>query len=169
MRSLLFVVILLISLLPSAAQAEKIRVASISFRPQKLGLSQNADRLEALFREAAAQGAQLALAPEGALDGYVINEINAGHLTVEALDAVALEIDSPMIQRFQALAKELGLCLAFGFVERIGDAPLKGGLLFRRACCLWGAFNGTAGQTARDHYCGLVCFVCFRGTKFTLY
>ena len=121
MRSLLFVVILLISLLPSAAQAETIRVASISFRPQKLGLSQNADRLEALFREAATQGAQLALAPEGALDGYVINEINAGHLTVEALDAVALEIDSPMIQRFQALAKELGLCLAFGFVERIGD------------------------------------------------
>ena len=47
MRSLLFVVILLISLLPSAAQAETIRVASISFRPQKLGLSQKevADKL----------------------------------------------------------------------------------------------------------------------------
>ena len=38
---MLHTLFLLISLLPSAAQAETIRVASISFRPQKLGLSQN--------------------------------------------------------------------------------------------------------------------------------
>ena len=46
---------------------QDVRVAAVSFVPEKFQLQQNADRLEEMFRKAAADGAQLALAPEGIL------------------------------------------------------------------------------------------------------
>ena len=54
------------------AAGQRVRVAAISFVPVKLDLAGNADRLEQAFRQAAAGGAKLAVAPEGALDGYAI-------------------------------------------------------------------------------------------------
>ena len=54
---------------------ERVDVAAISLVPEKFGLEQNADRLEAMFRRAADGGAQLALAPEGVLEGYVVMDI----------------------------------------------------------------------------------------------
>ena len=99
-----------------------IRVAAVSFVPKKFHLEANADKLEAKFREAARQGAQLAVAPEGILEGYVVNEIIAGEADAEQMKNVALEIDSPMIKRFRSLAKELDMCVVFGFAEKInGD------------------------------------------------
>lgn len=95
-----------------------VRVAAISIRPVKLDLQGNADRLEQAFRRAAAGGAKIALAPEGVLDGYVVNEILAGNMTEQQLLAVALTLDDPILQRFQQLALELKMCLAFGFAER---------------------------------------------------
>ncbi len=107
---------------PTASEpVQTVRVAAISYVPKKLDLAGNADRLEAAFREAAAGGARIAVAPEGALDGYVINDILAGTITEEQLAAVAIPIDDPILQRFQALANSLNLCLAFGFAERIGE------------------------------------------------
>ena len=99
---------------------ETIRVAAISFEPQKFDLAGNAKRLEQLFRDAQRGGARIAVAPEGALDGYVVNEIIAGKESPERMKDVAIEIDDPVIQRFQKLAEELRMCLAFGFAERIG-------------------------------------------------
>src|SRR5688500_10991461 len=72
---------------------QRLRVAAISFVPQKLDLTGNADRLEAGFREAAAGGAKLAVAPEGALDGYVINPILAGQIPVARMNDVAITVD----------------------------------------------------------------------------
>jgi predicted amidohydrolase len=99
----------------------QVRVAAISFVPVKLAPAQNADRLEALIREAAAGGAKLIVAPEGALDGYAINQVLATQVPVERLREAALTIDDPVIQRFQALAKSLAACLVFGFSEKIGE------------------------------------------------
>lgn len=104
-----------------SSRGQRVRVASISFRPVKLDLAGNADRLEHWFRKAAAGGAKLAVAPEGILDGYAVNEIIAGEVPAARLREVALTIDSPMIGRFQKLANELDLCLVFGFAERVGD------------------------------------------------
>lgn len=96
-----------------------VPVAAVSFVPQKFDLSGNADRLEALFRLAKKRGAKIAVGPEGALDGYVVNEIIAGDATAEKMNDVAVAIDGPVIQRFQRLARELEMCLVFGFAERI--------------------------------------------------
>ncbi|MHC4996513.1 MAG: carbon-nitrogen hydrolase family protein [Planctomycetota bacterium] len=110
---------------PRNAQAPRepttVRVAAISYVPVKFGLEQNAARLEQAFREAAANGAKIAVAPEGALDGYVVNEIIAGQAPALRMNDVALEIGDPMINRFQDLAADLRMCLVFGCAERIGD------------------------------------------------
>ena len=45
-----------------------VRVASVSFVPAKFDLKGNADRLERAFRQAKSGGAEIAVAPEGALE-----------------------------------------------------------------------------------------------------
>jgi len=98
-----------------------VRVASISFVPVKFDLKGNADRLERALRKAKQGRAEIAVAPEGALDGYVVNEIIAGKVPVERIKEVAIPIDHPVIKRFQELARELELCIVFGFAERIEE------------------------------------------------
>ena len=104
---------------PSAGQV--VRVAAISFVPTKFDLRGNADRLEQAFREAKKGQAQIAVAPEGALDGYVVNEIIRGEAPAERMWEAALAIDDSVIRRFQRLARELEMCLVFGFAEKVGD------------------------------------------------
>ena len=98
-----------------------IRVAAVSFVPQQYKLQDNASRLEKMFRLAAKGEAKIAVAPEGALDGYVINEIIAGEVKSEQMNEVAITIDDPVMKRFQVLSRELKMCLVFGLAERIGD------------------------------------------------
>jgi N-carbamoylputrescine amidase len=73
-----------------------------------------------MFRRAAEKGAQLALAPEGALDGYVVNEILDGRAQASRILDVAITVRHPVFRRFRRLAAELRMCLAFGFAERVG-------------------------------------------------
>ena len=101
--------------------ALKVRVAAISFVPTKFDIHGNADRLEQAFRQAKQGGAQIAVAPEGALDGYVVNEIIAGEAPAEKMREVAIPLDDPIIQRFQRLAIELEMSLVFGLAERMED------------------------------------------------
>jgi predicted amidohydrolase len=98
-----------------------VRVAAISFVPTKFDLAGNADRLERAFRQAHDGGAQIAVAPEGVLEGYVVNEIIAGEEPAERMRDVAVPIDGPVIDRFRKLAEELKMCLVFGFAEKIGN------------------------------------------------
>jgi predicted amidohydrolase len=97
-----------------------VRVAAVSFVPVKLDVAGNADRLEKAFRKAAAGGARLAVAPEGALEGYIVNDVLAGLIPAERMREAALPLDHAVIGRFRDLACELHLCLVFGFAERIG-------------------------------------------------
>ncbi len=103
------------------ASAMKVRVAAVSFVPTKFDLHGNADRLEQAFRQAKLGRARIAVAPEGALDGYVVNEIIAGEFPPEEMREVAITLDHPIIQRFQRLATELEMSLVFGLAERIED------------------------------------------------
>lgn len=98
----------------------RVRVAAVSFVPVKLDLAGNADRLEQKFRQAAAGGAKLAVAPEGVLEGYVVNQILSCEIPPARMQEVAISIDHSQIRRFQGLAQELDLCLVFGFAEKIG-------------------------------------------------
>ena len=110
-----------VGLLPLEASDVKVRVAAISFVPTKFDLPGNADRLEQAFREAKQGGAEIAVAPEGILEGYVVNEIIAGEFPAEKMRDVAVPIDDPVMQRFERLAQELNMSLVFGLAERIGD------------------------------------------------
>ncbi len=103
----------------SGSERISVRVAAVSFVPKKFDLAGNADRLEAAFRKAKQGGAQMAVAPEGALDGYVVNEIIAGQAAAEKMKDVAIPIDHAIIRRFQKLAAELKMCLVFGWAELI--------------------------------------------------
>ncbi|MBM4075461.1 MAG: carbon-nitrogen hydrolase family protein, partial [Planctomycetes bacterium] len=99
--------------------ARTVRVAAISFVPKKLDLNGNAGQLEKSFREAATGKARIAVAPEGVLEGYIINQVLSEEIPVEKMREVAITIDDPLIRRFQNLAKELDMCLVFGFAERV--------------------------------------------------
>ena len=99
---------------------EKIAVAAISFVPEKFALDKNTNRLETQFRRAAANGAQLALAPEGILEGYVVMDIIEGRVAAEEMCAVAVATRGERMERFRALARELKMCLAFGLAEKVG-------------------------------------------------
>lgn len=99
--------------------SQSVRVAAISFVPKKFDLEGNARRLESAFRKARQGGAQIAVAPEGVLEGYVVNEIIAGEVAEERMHDVAVPIDDPVILRFQQLAREIEMCLVFGFAERV--------------------------------------------------
>jgi predicted amidohydrolase len=98
-----------------------IKVAAISFEPEKLAINKNADKLKKLFREAAKSDAKIAVAPEGAIDGYIVNEIIKGEIPAEKMKEVAISIDHLIIREFQQLAAESKLCLVFGFAEKVGD------------------------------------------------
>jgi predicted amidohydrolase len=99
---------------------QSVDVAAISFVPEKFGLQANCERLEQTFREAAAGGAQLAVAPEGVIEGYVVTEIYTGKVPAARMRDVAVTMRGPVIGRFRSLARELRICLAFGCAERIG-------------------------------------------------
>ena len=77
--------------------------------------------LKSGFEKAAAGGAKISVAPEGVLEGYVVNEIIAEDVSAERMREVAVTIDAPIIMRFQSLARELEMCLVFGFAEKIKD------------------------------------------------
>lgn len=97
----------------------EVRVAAISFKPVKLDLEGNADRLEEMFREAAADGAELAVAPEGVVEGYIVNEIIDGEIPPEDMNRVSLTMRGKIIGRFRDLARSLNMCLVFGLAERV--------------------------------------------------
>ena len=99
---------------------QEVEGAAISFVPEKFGLQENADRLEQQFRQAAKGGAQLALGPEGVLEGYIVSEIISGQDPAARMHDVAVTMRGLVIGRFRALARELNMCLAFGCAEKIG-------------------------------------------------
>ena len=80
-------------------EGNRVRVASISYEPVKFDLDGNAKTLEGWFRKAAGGGAKIAVAPEGALDGYVVNEIISAEADEARMHGVAVSIDSPTIKR----------------------------------------------------------------------
>ncbi len=56
-------------------QEDHIRVASLSFIPVKWDKEANLAKIDKMAREAAANGAEIIVTSEGALEGYLINEV----------------------------------------------------------------------------------------------
>ena len=99
----------------------RVRVAAISMKPTKWDKERNADRLEKFFRQAARGKVQVAVAPEGVLEGYVVDQVIHQPELAPRMMELAEPIDGPYVQRFRRLARELEMCLVFGFAERLPD------------------------------------------------
>ena len=80
-------------------------------------LDANLDRAEQKVRAAAARGAGLILLPELFATPYFCIEQDAGYL-----ELAQPTTDSPLLQRFAALARELGVVLPVSFFERDRNA-----------------------------------------------
>ncbi len=98
----------------------KIKVAAISMKPARWEKEKNARKMESFIRRAARRHPDLIVLPEGLLDGYPINEVILRPEKRPAFLEIAEPIDGPYIARFRRLARSLGVCLCFGFSERIG-------------------------------------------------
>lgn len=80
-------------------------------------LAGNVNRAEALVRQAAAKGANIVLLPEFFGTPYFCSEQVVDHF------ALAKPFEgNPLIARFSALAKELGVVLPLSFFEKAGQA-----------------------------------------------
>lgn len=104
-----------------------IRVASISVLPDKWDKVANWKRIETLTRKAVDEGgAKVIVTPEGALDGYVINEVNAEKdpekrkESVQKFMDLAEPLDGEFIDQAIKLARELDIFFVLGFLEKSG-------------------------------------------------
>jgi predicted amidohydrolase len=106
----------------------RIRIASAAIIPDKWDKDVNWSRIEQAVREAATDGgAQVVVTPEGVLEGYVINEVNAAKTPeqreefIQKFKNLAEPIDGPYIKKASTLCKELGVYLVLGFLEKDGE------------------------------------------------
>lgn len=95
-----------------------IQAAALSLIPDKWNKPANADKLETFVRRAASQGAELVVAPEGFLEGYVVMDVIHDHERRADMWQIAEPMHGPYVQRFRTVADELGIVLCFGFAER---------------------------------------------------
>ena len=101
------------STLPRGGE-DPIVVAVAQIDPKMGDRDANLATIERLTREAAARNARLILFPECSLTGY-------GYVSLEEALADAESIPGPTIERVSGLARELGIHIVFGMVEREGD------------------------------------------------
>ena len=106
------------------AQAKefKFKVALLQMSPDKANVSSNLAKAERFCRQAAEQGADLALMPEMWSIGYTdYRHLEPG--SREAFYSKALRTDSPPIQKFSALAKELNMAIGLTYMQAFAPAP----------------------------------------------
>ena len=99
----------------------RVKVAASSMKPRKWDKAWNVKAVESFFRRAARRGVEIAVAPEGVIEGYVIPEILKDPSLAPEMLEIAEPMTGPVVRKFQSLARELRMCLAFGFAERVKD------------------------------------------------
>jgi predicted amidohydrolase len=116
---------------------ERIRVASVSVLPKKWDKEENWKRIDRLVRKAVDEGdAEIVVTPEGALDGYVINEVNAEKdqqkkdELVEKFIELAEPLDGKYILKAGSLSDELNIYLVLGCLEKDGENLYNSAILF---------------------------------------
>lgn len=132
-----------------ADKNDTLRVASLSIFPEKWNKAGNRVKIERMVRDAATQGAELVITPEGVLEGYVVNEvIDAQNAQAKAkltrrFAEVAEPVDGPHLRALAALADELDIHLIVGFLEADGQRTFNTAALFDPAGQLLGKYRKT--------------------------
>jgi 5-aminopentanamidase len=117
----------------SAGEAGYV-VAALSLTPEPWAKEANYAKFERFAREAAAKGAQVIVAPEGYLEGYVGNEKRTPDLEWNGYSAKAAEpLDGPILSKVRALAKELRVYLMLGFAEKRDGKVFNSAVMFSPA------------------------------------
>ena len=140
----------LVLLVASLAFAEDIsfQFAGLTLTPDSWDKEANFNKLTKFARQAAAQGAQVVVAPEGFLEGYVGNEHRSPGLTREKYFSVGEAVDGPLMTRVSALARELRIYLSVGYAERRGDKMFNSSVIFSPDGRIAGHYSKT--HTADD-------------------
>lgn len=123
---------------PPATPRREIRIAAIGFVPRKWDKEANFQKLVGLIEEAAKAKPDLIVAPEGILEGYVIDSVrkadeeNPGSADRKFLD-IAEPLDGKYIRAFREMARRFKVYLIVGFAERTsGDRIYNSAALIGR-------------------------------------
>jgi predicted amidohydrolase len=114
----------------AAGSDASLTVAGIRVMPERWDKRANLATLERWAREAAGKGAELIVAPEGFLEGYVGNSASNPGLTREKYLEAGEAIDGVLLNRVRDLARELKVYLSLGFAERRGDRMYNSSVIF---------------------------------------
>lgn len=116
-------------MLPLLLLAADFQVAVLTLTPEPWDKAANYAKFEKYARQARGQGAEVIVAPEGFLEGYVGNEKRTPDLAWPRYRAVAEPLDGPWLTKVRALARELNAWLMLGFAERLGEQVLNSAAL----------------------------------------
>ena len=153
LRFILFV-LLAIGLCTTAVAADAsagtspLKVAGLMYRPVKWDKDANTSKLETAIRQAKKDGARLIVTPEGALEGYLVNDVRKAtgkrrQKLTERFNQIAEPIDGPHIRQFQKLCKELHVFLVLGFLEKDGEKTYNTAVLLGPEGAIVGKYRKT--------------------------
>jgi len=157
-------------------EVKVLKIASLMYKPVKWDKDMNLRQLDKAVREARREGAELIVTPEGALEGYVVNQvIRASGQTRSELakrfDALAEPCDGPYIRHFQKLSRELDVYLVLGFLEADDGKTYNTAILIGPNGTIAGKYRKThfaqgysAGEKQGDNPVGYS-----RGTKYPVF
>ena len=130
----------------------RVRIASAAILPDKWDREANWRRIEkAVTRAAKEMAAHVVVTPEGVLEGYVINEVNAEKdpakksLLVKKFLELGEPLSGPYVRRACALSKRLGIYLVLGLLERRAERLYNTVLLIDPA-------GDIVGRYAKTHF-----------------
>jgi len=142
----------------------KVRIASASVLTEKWDKQTNWERIERMVRKAAVQGgADVVVTPEGALEGYVINEVNQekdperkAELKKEFFQ-LGEPLDGPYISKACELADKLNIFFVLGFLEQRKRSLFNSAVLIDHDGEIIGSYSKThfaqGYQVNPDFYC----------------
>jgi predicted amidohydrolase len=105
-------------------------IAGLRVMPERWNKEANFRKIEHWARQAAAQGAQLVITPEGFLEGYVVNTSANPDTTEDRYRSVVESLDGPLLLRVRLLARELKVHLLVGFAESRGGKMFNSAVIF---------------------------------------
>jgi nitrilase len=116
-----------------AVEVGVVRVAAIQAAPVILDIEGCVEKVQRLVREAAAEGADLAVLPECFVPMYPMSRLTHSNWDPRQTDLFeqiwlnSVEVPGPVVDRFSALCRELRIHLAIGVNER---EPTRSGSLY---------------------------------------